>query len=344
VKKAEVSARAAIDGGGGSAPRVSVLILSRGRLERLRGCLRSVLAQTFGDREILVLANGCAETAALVAAEFPAVRLIVEPQNLGCAAGRNRVAREARGEYLLFLDDDGEIRAADVLLRLVEALDARPRVGLASMALYDADDDEPIGWRLRSAALSYACFHASFAGGACLVRAEAFRDVGGYCDLFPGPGEEFDLAVRLYAAEWAVLHFPEVAFHHYVDKSESDWMRLVALGYAHLQLTIWRLYPAPWHLLASAKAFAAAIYVDIRLCGGRLLVFDVTQAWRNARAGLRARQPVSRTALASLYAAKYYRIEDWETLQRSRRGLLWRLPWLRLRRKSRGVPKLPAPE
>ena len=58
MKNAEVNARAATDGGRGGrggASRVSVLILSRGRLERLRGCLRSVLAQTFGDREILVL-------------------------------------------------------------------------------------------------------------------------------------------------------------------------------------------------------------------------------------------------------------------------------------------------
>jgi len=326
-----------------SVPRVSVLILSRRRLERLRGCLRSVAAQSFADREIVVLANGCAETAEVVAAEFPEVRLIVEPENLGSAPGRNRAVREARGEYLLFLDDDGEIRTPDTLERLVAALDARPGVALASMALYDAEDDEPTGWRLRSSALDYACLHASFAGGACLVRADAFRSAGGYCELFSGPGEEFDLAVRLYAAEAPVLHFPEVAFHHHVDKHEADWMRLVAAGYAHLQLTIWRLYPAPWHLFASAKALVTTLYVDLRLHGGRLLLYDLREGWRNARLGRRHRRPVSRAALAALYAAKYYRLEDWDELVRARRGVLARLPWLRLLRKLRRLPKLPPP-
>jgi len=326
------------------APRVSVLIVSRRRPERLRGCLRSVASQAFEDREVIVLANGCSETAAIVEAEFPGVRLVVEATNLGSAPGRNRVVREARGEFLLFLDDDGEIRAKDVLERLVEALDERPRVGVASMALYDAEVDEPTGWRLRTAALDYACFHASFAGGACLVRADAFRESGAYCELFTGPGEEFDLAVRMYGAGWPILHFPEVAFHHHVDKSESDWMHLVAAGYAHLQLTIWRLYPAPWHVLASAKALLAAIYVDLRLYGGRLLLYDVREGWRNARVGMRERRPVSRAALADLYAAKYYRVGSPETLARARRGVLLRLPWLRLRRKLRGVAKLPAPE
>jgi len=326
-----------------TAPRVSVLIVSRHRLERLRGCLRSVAAQEFNDREVVVLANGCDETAALVRAEFPDVRLCVEPENRGSAPGRNRVVREARGDYLLFLDDDGEIRAPDTLGRLVGALDARPGVAVASMALYDAEDGEPTGWRLRTSSLDYPCLHASFAGGACLVRADAFAAAGGYCELFTGPGEEFDLAVRLYGAQWPVLHFPEVAFHHFVEKRESDWMHLVAAGYAHLQLTIWRLYPAPWHLLASAKALVTALYIDVRLYGGRLLVHDLREGWRNARIGLRHRRPVSSDALAGLYAAKYYRLSDRDGLARARRGILTRLPWLRLRRKLRRVAKLPPP-
>lgn len=290
-----------------------------------------------------MLANGCPETAAIVSSEFPEITLVVEPENLGSAPGRNRVVRAARGRFLLFLDDDGELRSPDILGRLVVALDARPEAGLVSMALFDAEQDEPTGWRLRSAALDFSCFHSAFAGGACLVRAAAFRAAGGYSERFSGPGEEFDLTVRLYAADWPVVHFPEVAFHHHVDKSELDWMRLVAAGYAHLQNTIWRLYPAPWNVLASAKAFVTALYVDVRLCGGRLLLFDVREGFRHARDGLRQRRPVSATALAGLYAAKYYRVTTRDELRRARRGVLMRLPWLRLVRKLRRLPKLPAP-
>ncbi len=326
-----------------SAPRVSVLIVSRRRPERLRACLRSVLAQDFTDRETIVLANGCDATADVVRAEFPGVRLVTESANIGSAPGRNRVTREATGEFLLYLDDDGEIRAPTVLRQLAAALDAQPDVGVASMALYDAEEDEPTGWRLRSAQLSYPCLHASFAGGACLMRAAAFRRAGGYCELFTGPGEEFDLTVRLFAAGAPVLHFPVVAFHHHVEKSEADWMRLVSAGYAHLQLTIWRLYPWPWCVFAAAKAFAAALYVDLRLCGGRMWWWDVVDGARCALSGLRHRAAVPRSALEALYTAKYIRVETVAELERVGPGTLRRVLALRLRRKRLGVAKLPPP-
>jgi hypothetical protein len=118
-------------------------------------------------------------------------------------------------------------------------------------------------------------------------------------------------------------------------------MRQVAAGYAHLQNTVWRLYPAPWNVLASMKALVTALYVDLRLCGGRLLLFDLREGLRHAWGGLRRRDAVSSSALARLYAAKYYRVESREELERVRRGVLFKLPWLRLRRKLRRLPKLP---
>ncbi len=326
-----------------SSPRVSALILSRQRPDRLRGCLRSLLAQDFTDREILVLANGCPETAALVRAEFPDVRLVELDENIGSAPGRDRIAGEATGKYFLFLDDDGELRSPDILSRCVAEADARPRVGLLSMSLLNADDDEPTGWRLNVKGLSYPCFHASFAGGACLVRATAFREAGGYCTLFSGPSEEFDLTVRLYGTGWAVLHFPDVEFHHFVDKTDEQWRVLVSQGYCHLQLIVWRLYPAPWHLTAAAKAFVTQLGIDVLHHGGRHLLSEIRGAWAGARVGRQHRAPISRAQLASLYAAKYYRINDWPTLERARRGVLLRLPFLRILRKLRAVPKLPLP-
>src|SRR5204862_2015336 len=128
-------------------------------------------------------------------------------------AGRNRVAADARGEFLLFLDDDGELRATDSVSKLVAAARADPHVGVVSMSLLNAASDEPTGWRRTLGRLPFACYHASFAGGASLMRREAFTTAGGYDEAFRGFGEEFDLTVRLYAAGFAVLHFPDVSFH-----------------------------------------------------------------------------------------------------------------------------------
>ena len=63
-----------------------------GDAARLRALLASVAAQDYAPLEVIVLANGCAETSALVRAEHPAVRLVELPENIGCAPGRNRIA------------------------------------------------------------------------------------------------------------------------------------------------------------------------------------------------------------------------------------------------------------
>ncbi len=324
-------------------PLVSVLVLSRRRPDRLRACLAGIALQDHPDLETHVLANGCPETAALIRAEYPDLSLHEEAENIGCAPGRDRLVREARGEYVLFVDDDGELRSPDILRRLVDAAEADPHVAVVSMALMNAATDEPTGWRRQSGHLTFPCYHASFAGGACLVRRQVFLDVGGYGDGFHGCGEEFDLTVRLYAAGWAVLHFPEVEFHHHVDKDEGAWRAQLCRGYRHLQYTVRRLYPRPWCWLAATKSLLTHLYVDVRLEGGPGLRDEIAASRRWWTRGSHVRAPVSREALERLYFAKYYRVSDMATLRRAPSGLLWRLPWLRFMRKIRNLPKLPLP-
>lgn len=322
---------------------VSVLVLSRGRIERLRACLRSALAQDHTPLEVVVLANGCAATAAFVRAEFPDVRLVELPENVGCAPGRNRIVEHARGELVVFLDDDGELRSTDAVGRLAAAAERDPRVGVVSMALYDAATDQPTGWLLRASRLDFPCYHTSFAGGACLMRRRAFDEAGAYPEAFTGFGEEFDLTVRLYAKGWAVLHFPEVAFHHHVAKSDDEWRRQVSEGYAHLQYTIWRLYPWPWWFLASMKALATQLWIDVRHHGGRHLVAEARQSHVWAHRARPVAAPVPVRALEHLYFTKYFRVVSWDEVERAPRGLLRGVLRLRLRRKRLGVAKLPLP-
>lgn len=326
-----------------SAPRVSVLILSRGRPKRLSACLGSVAAQDHADLEVCVLANGCPDTARLVREQHPDVRLTELPQNVGCAPGRNRLVADSTGDLLLFLDDDGEIRSRDTVSRLVASLAADPRVGVAGMGLLNAASDEPTGWRRTQGRLPYACYHASFAGGACLVRRRAFEEAGGYSEAFRGFGEEFDLTVRLYGAGWAVLYLPDVCFHHHVEKTDEEWRLQLTQGYQHLQYTIRRLYPAPWNALASWKALAVQTVLGIVQHGGRHVVPDLAGSLRWGRRGARERTALDRRALELAYFAKYYRVGDWETLERAPRGFLWRLPFVRARRTLRGLAKLPLP-
>ena len=90
-------------------PRVSVLLPVYNAGGHLRRALDSLAAQTFRDFEAVALDDGSTDSslAALeaFAAEHPFLRVGTQA-NAGAAETRNRLLRMARGEFVLFLDDD----------------------------------------------------------------------------------------------------------------------------------------------------------------------------------------------------------------------------------------------
>ncbi|MGW0491430.1 bifunctional glycosyltransferase/CDP-glycerol:glycerophosphate glycerophosphotransferase [Streptomyces olivaceus] len=105
-------------------PRFSVIVPSHGVAGRLSRALDSILAQSFGDFELIPVCDAPESTAADVAREHagrdPRVSPVYSPPSAGLAGARNAGMAAATGAYLLFLDGD------DVLVPgALTALDAR---------------------------------------------------------------------------------------------------------------------------------------------------------------------------------------------------------------------------
>lgn len=90
-------------------PRVSVIVPLYNKAPFVRRALDSIAAQTFADFEAIVVDDGSTDGGARVVAEYGDVRFrLVAQRNAGPGAARNHGAREARGEFLAFLDADDE--------------------------------------------------------------------------------------------------------------------------------------------------------------------------------------------------------------------------------------------
>jgi glycosyltransferase involved in cell wall biosynthesis len=87
-------------------PAVTVVIPTRNRPELALRAVRSALAQTLDDLEILVVDDASDVDPAVVAGVAPNVRVLRQQRWQGVSAARNRGVREARGEWVAFLDDD----------------------------------------------------------------------------------------------------------------------------------------------------------------------------------------------------------------------------------------------
>jgi glycosyltransferase involved in cell wall biosynthesis len=88
-------------------PLVSILINAYNAERHIAGAIDSALAQTYQNIEIVVLDDGSTDRTAEIVQGYhdPRIRKVLE-NHIGLVAGRNRLLREAKGEFLTWLDVD----------------------------------------------------------------------------------------------------------------------------------------------------------------------------------------------------------------------------------------------
>src|SRR5256885_14948309 len=87
-------------------PAVSVVIPAHNAAPWLGDTVRSVLAQTYRDFEVIVVNDGSTDSTGTVTASFGQRIRCVEQPNQGLPAARNTGIRHARGDWIAFLDAD----------------------------------------------------------------------------------------------------------------------------------------------------------------------------------------------------------------------------------------------
>ena len=113
-------------------PEVSVVIPTYNRAGLVGLAVESALAQTFTDREIVVVDDGSTDGTAETLARFGTAIRVVRKENGGEASARNRGIREALGTWVAFLDSD-DLWEPDALERLIAAAATHPGAGLVAM-------------------------------------------------------------------------------------------------------------------------------------------------------------------------------------------------------------------
>ena len=97
--------------------------------------LRSLLAQTFSDFELIIVDDGSTDHTLNVVAGFDDPRLrVVRQANRGLAGAHNTGIFESRGRYIGFCDAD-DLWAPEKLARHVAHLEAEPEVGISFSGL-----------------------------------------------------------------------------------------------------------------------------------------------------------------------------------------------------------------
>jgi len=233
----------ALDGAIVSRPIVSVLVTAFNRERYIAASIESVLAQTFGDFEIIVTDNRSTDGTADIARQYerldPRVRVVVNERNLGQFGNRNRAASLAAGEFLKFHDSD-DLLYPHCLAVMVPLLAAEPRAGFglsnsrawpggpAPMLLTPRDS-------YRREFLGQGLFMCGPAGA--LFRTNAFGQLGGFEDF----GAPSDTIFWMRAcARYSVLLFPGDLFFYREHPGQEFQSGGVARQYAAVPAHAWK--------------------------------------------------------------------------------------------------------
>src|SRR4051794_23677222 len=105
-------------------PDATILITSKDRRDELRVAIDSAVRQTGADIEVLVIDDGSSDgTSAMVAEEFPEVRLVRNDRPTGYPHARNQAAALATAPVIVTIDDDAEFSDPWIVCNTLAACD-----------------------------------------------------------------------------------------------------------------------------------------------------------------------------------------------------------------------------
>jgi GT2 family glycosyltransferase len=225
-------------------PLVSIIIPNQDQVSLLGRCVESLSKASYANYELLIVENGSRlpETHAYYRElqKQPHVRVVEWTRPFNYAAVNNFAAAQAKGELLLFLNNDTEGINPDWLESMVK-IAVQPGVGAVGAKLYYADDTiqhagivvgmggvaghshlfyprHAAGYMQR---LRFTQNVAAVTGACLLMPRRVFQQVGGWDEGFVLAFNDVDLCLSILKAGYRVVWTPDAELYHLESKTRG---------------------------------------------------------------------------------------------------------------------------
>jgi GT2 family glycosyltransferase len=255
-------------------PVLVIVILTFNQREKTLQCLASVIDTQTGEHTILVWDNGSGDgSIPAVKVAYPQVQTRFHPENLGVAGGRNAAAQFAieqfHATHLLFLDNDMLLEPG-FIQALYRPFTENSKIGQTQAKLRFMHDRSRINdgggakidfvfWQIKPVGYGEVdrgqydtpkpC---NSCGGAMLVRADVFQELGGFDESFnPFGPEDMDFTLRLQKLGYQAWYIPQaVAYHEVSHTFGKGYSEEYAQHKSRHWLHFMRRHASPWQKVA----------------------------------------------------------------------------------------------
>ncbi len=227
-------------------PLVSVVIPNKDHHSDLDLCIRSLMEKgTYKNLEFIVVENNSTDKATFsyyerIQKEYPNVRVVTWEKGFNFSAINNFGVKHARGEYLLFLNNDTEIIEKDVIREMLGYCQREDVGAVGARLLYQDDTIQHAGVvvgfggiaghtfiGLHRAENSY--FHRAMCAqdysavtAACIMTKKAlFDQVEGFTEELAVAFNDIDFCMKIRSLGKLVVYNPYALLYHYESKSRG---------------------------------------------------------------------------------------------------------------------------
>lgn len=219
--------------------QVGVVVIGRNEGQRLADCFASLIGD---DRRIVYVDSGSTDDSLLLCQRLGIMAVELD-MSLGFTAARARNAGFAElmrlapeSRYVQFLDGDCSIDP-DWIATATAFLETHPKAAIVCGRRRERFPDASIYNAMCDVEWNTPIGPASACGGDFLIRAQAFRQVGGFLPQLIA-GEEPEMCIRLREVGWTIHRIDHEMTAHdaAIDTFGQWWRRSVRAGHAYGQI------------------------------------------------------------------------------------------------------------
>jgi GT2 family glycosyltransferase len=216
--------------------KLSIVFLNFNRVAETRHTCERLKALLAGRAEMEVIAvdnASCDGTGAYLDTQADWLSVVKMPNN-GGIAGYNEGFKQARGRYILVLDDDSHPKDFPTLEGLIDTLDNHPEIGVVACAVENAAGETVSTWHLP--ADQQAGPSMAFVGCGFAIRRDLFEAIGWYPEDFFLYQNEMEVAIQVRRQGFGIHYDPRCrVVHREAAKGRTSWRRV----YYPTRNTIW---------------------------------------------------------------------------------------------------------